>query len=85
MISLIKKLIHDCLTGADGVTYDPARVYGAMAVNVFLGNSIYATVWLKQTFDYVNFGTGFGILLAGFGACVALKAKTEPPQGDPGK
>ena len=84
MIGLLKKVIHDCLTGVDGTTYDPARVYGAMAVNVFLINSVYAVIQ-NQNWDPVNYGTGFGILLAGFGAAVALKAKTEPPQDDPGK
>ncbi|HWU35474.1 MAG TPA: hypothetical protein VN023_09600 [Methylovorus sp.] len=84
MIALVKKVIHDCLTGADGATYDPARVYGAMAVNVFLVNALYA-LYKGQTWDPVNYGTGFGILLAGFGAAVALKSKTEPTAEDPGK
>jgi len=82
MIQTIQKVIHDCLTGVDGSTYDPARVYGAMAVNVFLLCSMIA-VFRNQVWNPVEYGTGFAALLAGFGAAVAFKAKTEPPQGDP--
>jgi hypothetical protein len=84
MFSLIKKVIHDCLTGVDGVTYDPARVYGGMAVNVFLLNSMYA-IYRGQPWGAVDFGTGFGLLMAGFGAAVAMKSQTEPTQEEGGK
>lgn len=77
MFALIKRVIHDCLTGIDGVTYDPARVYGGMAVIVFLANSMFA-LYRNQPWGPVDFGTGFGLLMAGFGAAVAIKAKTEP-------
>jgi hypothetical protein len=84
MFSLIKKVIRDCLTGVDGVTYDPARVYGALAILVFLGNSMYA-IYLGQPWGAIDFGTGFGLVMAGFGAAVAMKAQTEPTYRDPGK
>jgi len=83
-MTLISKIIKDCLTGIDGETYDPARIYGALAVNVFFFNSMYA-LYKGQTWDPVNYGTGFGLLLAAFGAAVALKSKTEPTQADAGK
>lgn len=79
MIGIIKQIVHDCLTGKDGQTFDPARIYGAMAVNVFLGNSVYA-IYHGQAWNPVDFGTGFGLLLAAFGAAVAMKSKTEPEQ-----
>lgn len=84
MIAIIKKVIHDCLTGVDGNTYDPARVYGGMAVNVFLLNSMYA-IYRGQPWGAVDFGTGFGLLMAGFGAAVAWKSQTEPTQEEGGK
>jgi hypothetical protein len=84
MIKLIKRVLHDCLTGVDGITYDPARVYGAMAVFVFLANSMYA-IYRGQPWGPVEFGTGFGLLMAGFGAAVAIKARTEPTSEEPGK
>jgi hypothetical protein len=84
MFSLIKKVIHDCLTGVDGVTYDPARVYGGMAILVFLGNSMYA-IYLGQPWGAIDFGTGFGMVIAGFGTAVFMKSGTEPTGEDPGK
>jgi hypothetical protein len=84
MIATIKKVIHDCLTGVDGNTYDPARVYGAMAVLVFLFNSMYA-IYRDQPWSAIDFGTGFSLVIAGFGAAVALKSQTEPTQAQGGK
>lgn len=77
MIKLIKQIIHDCLTGRDGITYDPARIYLAMAVNVFLAATIMDAVH-NIKFDPQAFGIGFGALLAGGGLGVSLKAGTEP-------
>lgn len=72
------QLIHDCLTGIDGKTYDPSRVYGALAVLTFLGLAILSVGFNKQPFDPQAFGIGFGGLLVGFGLGVSTKAKTEP-------
>ena len=77
MLNLIKQFIKDCLTGKDGVTYDPARVYLALAVNVFLGATILDAMHSIK-FDPQAFGIGFGALLAGGGLGVSLKAGTEP-------
>lgn len=79
MIRLIKKVFSDCLYGIDGKTIDPARLYGMLAVLVFLINSIYA-IFKDQPWSATDYGSGFGILLAGFGAAVALKAGTEPKE-----
>jgi hypothetical protein len=79
MIALIRKVISDCMTGIDGQTFDPARVYSGLAVMVFLFNSMYA-IYRGQPWGAVDFGTGFGLLIAGFGAAVALKSGTEPKE-----
>ena len=79
MIKTIKQLIHDCLTGIDGITYDPSRIYGALAVFTFLGLAISAVLFKNQNFDPQAFGLGFGGLLVGFGLGVSTKSKTEPP------
>lgn len=77
-MNTLKQLIHDCLTGIDNKTYDPSRVYGAMAVFTFLGLAISAVAFKNQNFDAQAFGLGFGGLLVGFGLGVSTKAKTEP-------
>ena len=79
IIGWSEKLVNDCLTGCDGVTYDPARIYLAMAVLVFLGATIVDALHAIK-FDPQGFGIGFGALLAGGGLGVSLKSKTEPGQ-----
>ncbi|MHB8388025.1 MAG: hypothetical protein ACYDBH_00425 [Acidobacteriaceae bacterium] len=78
--SCASKLIKDCLTGINGVDYDPARVYGAMAVLTFIGLAIYAVVGKGQPWDARDFGIGFGMVLAGFGLGVRFKSHTEEGQ-----
>lgn len=80
---LLSRLIKDSLTGRDGQTYDPARIYLAMAVVVFLGATIIGAMQ-GLTFDPQGYGIGFGSLLAGGGLGVALKSGTEPGQIDAG-
>ncbi|QEM67588.1 amino acid ABC transporter substrate-binding protein [Geobacter sp. FeAm09] len=74
------KIIKDCLTGIDGQTFDAARVYLAAGVIMFLLLAGYA-VYKGQPWTPVEFGTGFGTLLAGAGAAIKLKEKTEPTAG----
>lgn len=73
-----------CITGIDGETVDPARVYGGAAVAVFLGLAIYSVVWNKAAWDAGGFGIGFGSLLLGFGIGVKVKASTEPEENKGG-
>lgn len=72
-------IIKDCLTGKDGQTYDPARVYLAAGVASFLALAFY-TVFKTHTFDYQSFGIGFGAVLAAGGLGIKLKSHTEPDQ-----
>lgn len=83
MWTIIKKVVHDCLTGIDGVSYDPARIYGAMAVNVFFALALVDVLGNGQPFNAQSYGVGFGVLLAGFGLGVQLKKSTEPGQNEP--
>ena len=86
MLDLIKKVIHDGLTGIDGITYDPLKVIGypsaILVINVYLLAGI---VSLSKTgsLDYVAYGTGFTALMGGLlaiAAGVAVKSHTEPQQ-----
>lgn len=84
MIALIKKIIHDGLTGIDGITYDPLKVIGypsaIMAISVYLLAGIVA-LYKNGALDYVAYGTGFTALSGGLlaiAAGVAVKSRTEP-------
>lgn len=84
MIELLQKVWKDCNTGPDGVTYDPARVFGynlaALGTIGFIGDSLIVAI-SKGSFDPQSYGIGLGAILAGIAAIgggVAWKAKTEP-------
>lgn len=80
----MKNLFKMMMTGADGVTFDPARVigYGTViaGVAVFLFDSVWS-VLQTHAFDPQAYGLGFtgvcgGIMAVGIG--VGAKAHAEP-------
>lgn len=77
MFTTLKTIVMDCLTGIDGVSFDPARVYLAGAVLTFLGGACVVIV-KTHALDFQAFGIGFGALLAGGGLGISIKSKTEP-------
>jgi hypothetical protein len=77
MFGTIKTIVMHCLTGPDGTTFDPARVYLAGAVIVFLAGAVVVVI-KTHALDFQSFGIGFGALLAGGGLGIAAKSKTEP-------
>lgn len=89
MTMFIAKLIKDCMTGPDGLTFDPARVVGyPMSIAgfcVFFYASI-KSVLATHAFDYVAFGTGFAAMMGGLllvAGSVAAKNHTEPKDSPP--
>ena len=78
-----KKLVYHCLTGIDGVSYDPARVFWAMGNLVFFSISFIILFICREAVDsnfLVNWSIAFSsVQVAGAGG-VLLKAKTEPKE-----
>lgn len=77
MFTFIKTTAMHCITGIDGVTIDPARLYLAGAVGVYLGSAC-VVIFQTHAIDFQAFGLGFGALLAGGGFGIGQKSKTEP-------
>ena len=73
----LKKVFNDCMTGPDGITIDPSRVFWILGMVVFLafaGHDLYK----NGKFDMVNFGLAYGGLLAAGAAGIKIKETTEP-------
>ena len=76
-MNLISTVIKDCTTLKNGNDYDVGRILWIIGVLVFFGMSIFA-LWKHGTFDPMNWGAGFGGILAGGGAGLKFKSSTEP-------
>ena len=74
--------LRDILTvndPVDGKTYyDLVRVAVALGVVAGIAMEAYSVIY-KTPFDFVAYGTGFGLLIAGAGGAMALRRDTEPP------
>jgi hypothetical protein len=81
----LKKLLHDCLTENDEVTYCPFRVGGFVlsgsAVPTFIGGAIW-DICKTGHFDAMTFAGAFSTMMGGLtvlAAGVAIKARTDAP------
>ncbi len=71
------EFIKHCFTGKDNETFDIARVLWALGALAFIGCAAWVVVH-SGTFDPQNFGSGFGLVMAGGSGSIWAKAKTEP-------
>lgn len=76
----LKRFAKDTFTGIDGESIDIGRVLWAAGAVVFFVLSIFAVMIKGQVFDAMAYGTAFGAILAGGGAALGFKAKTEPQE-----
>ena len=65
------------ITGVDCETYDLVRVLILIGCLFFLGVNGYI-LWLKGTFDLINFALGYTSIMAGGSAGIFFKQNTEP-------
>lgn len=73
----MNKFIKDCFTTSDNSSWDIGRVLWTLSILTFLGCAVYA-IYRGQAWDAMSYGTGIGLCLAGGGAALGLKSKTEP-------
>ena len=76
MSKFIQMILHT-FTGKDNTTLDIGRILWFQGVVFYFGLSVY-DIYRGAAFDPTGWGTGFGLVLAGGGAALALKSKTEP-------
>jgi hypothetical protein len=75
-------MLKDLLTGPDNSTYDLVRCQTFAATIVGLALQVHAAV-KGQAFDFANFGTGLGLLIAaGAGGMWARKDVEVMPRSD---
>jgi len=74
----VNQIIKDCLTTANGEDFDVGRILLVIVIISFICYSGIDILYLKHTFNPMGYGTGAGGLLAGGGAGIGFKAKTEP-------
>lgn len=74
----MKCFMRHILTGIDGESYDIARVVWAIGSMAYVVLAVADLFVRGNSFNPQEYGVGFGALMAGGGAAVSLKAKTEP-------
>jgi len=74
----MKRMVKDWFTTSDGESHDLGRVLWALAILWYFGLGIYAVVINRQLFDFISAGSGIGMVLAGGGAALGFKVKSEP-------
>jgi hypothetical protein len=72
----MKKFFLDLVTDHDN-DGEIVSILGTLAMLVFLGMTVYVGS-TNHTFEYVNFGTGAGLILAGLGGGYWSKSKAKP-------
>lgn len=78
----LTKFAKDLVTVANGNDYDVGRVLWVAGTLVFFGLAIYTVGFKGAAFSYTEYGMGLGAVLAGGGAALNLKHKTEPQDGE---
>lgn len=86
MWATIKKVVKDCLTENDGVSYCPVRCFGAAlsipSIAIFLVAG--AKMAFQPAFPLHDFAMSFsmmmGVICTGFGVGIAAKAFTDNQQ-----
>jgi hypothetical protein len=76
-----KEILLHTFTGRDNSTIDIGRIIWMLGALSFLGCAFYS-IYKGQTWNAVEFGTGFGAVLAAGGVAIRIKADTEPDPKD---
>lgn len=73
----LAKFLRDLFTCRDNVTWDLGRIMWCLGTLVYFSMTLYS-LYQGIPVDPLNWATGFGAILAGGGAAIALKKNDEP-------
>jgi hypothetical protein len=73
---MMPKILKDCLTNADGVTYCHSRCSGAITTVIYWVMGI-AKIIMTHEIDFVAFASGYAAILVAVGGSAYLKKNTE--------
>lgn len=74
----MKKILRDCLTGADNKTFDVLRILSVIAILVYFTCSLLTLVVDSEQWEPVRFAEGYGIIIVAVSASLRIKHDTEP-------
>lgn len=77
----MQKLFNDLFTGKDNQTYEMGRFLWCAGCLIFFVLCLIDACSCRH-FNPIEYGAGLGAVLAGGGAAIALKSKTEPDKTD---
>lgn len=78
MLGRLFGALKHLLTGKDGATYAPSRVYWCLSALTQIFLTIWHVVVAGKDFNSTDFGTGMGLILTAGGVGVWITRKTEP-------
>lgn len=78
MLGRLLGAVKHLLTGKDGCTYAPSRVYWCLAALSQIILSFWHVAVHGHDFSSTDFGTGMGLILAAGAAGVWMTRTTEP-------
>lgn len=73
----MKKILIDCLTGADNKTFDALRILSVIAILVYFICSLLTLVVDSEQWDPVRFAEGYGIIVVAVSTSLRIKLDTE--------
>ncbi len=91
MFDALKKFLKDIFSENDGEAGDMIMVAAFAGFATFLGLEIHSVVFKGAAFDMIQYGTAYGVMLAGLGVAFKMKldaqtkAETAPKKAEEGQ
>ena len=74
---VFSKVVKHCLTEKDGESFDIVKVLGAFGLLIYFGLSVYTVILNPSSFNYMNWGIGFGTVIGAIAGGTKIKESNE--------